>query len=138
MSSEPVKLQKFKGVRVLVVEDELINQMVCRQVLQKMGIEVAVAENGQQAIDAVTSDRFDLLLMDCQMPVMDGYLATRSIRATEQAQGLPRLPIVALTAHAMRGDREACIEAGMDDYLSKPFEISDLQDKLQQWLPKKP
>ena len=135
MDRKPPTLQKFDGFRVLVVEDEIINQMLCRQVLQKMGIEVDVAENGQQAIDALAKDRFDLVLMDCQMPVMDGYEATRTIRANEQARGLPRLPIVALTAHAMRGDREVCIDAGMDDYLSKPFEITDLQDLLRQRLP---
>jgi CheY-like chemotaxis protein len=135
MDQKPAALKKFDGARVLVVEDELINQMVSRQVLQKMSIEVTVVENGQQAIDAVVSDRFDLVLMDCQMPVMDGYAATRSIRANEQARGIARLPIIAFTAHAMRGDREVCIDAGMDDYLSKPFEIIDLQNILQQWLP---
>lgn len=135
MVQKSTTLQQFDGVRVLLVEDELVNQMVCKQVLQKMGIEVTAVENGQQAIDAVFSDRFDLVLMDCQMPVMDGYAATRSIRTDEQARSLPRLPIIAFTAHAMRGDREACIDAGMDDYLSKPFEIVDLQNILQQWLP---
>jgi len=73
--------------------------------------------------------------MDCQMPVMDGHEATRLIRADEQARGLPRLPIVAFTAHAMRGDREFCIAVGMDDYISKPFEIATMQSILQQWLP---
>ena len=136
MAQKPATLQQFDGIRILVVEDELINQKVCQKVLEKMGIEVGVAENGQQAIDALASDRFDLVLMDCQMPVMDGYEATRAIRANEQAGNLPRLPIIALTAHAMRGDRKVCIDAGMDDYLSKPFVITELQKILQQRLPK--
>ncbi len=135
MDQKPATLQQFDGIRILVVEDELINQMVCQKVLEKMGIEVGVAENGQQAIDALASDHFDLVLMDCQMPVMDGYEATRAIRASEQVGNLPRLPIIALTAHAMRGDREVCIEAGMDDYLSKPFVIAELQKILQRILP---
>jgi len=136
MDQKPATLQQFDGIRILVVEDELINQKVCQKVLEKMGIEVGLAENGQQAIDVLAGDHFDLVLMDCQMPVMDGYEATRAIRASEQAGNLPRLPIIALTAHAMRGDREACIDAGMDDYLSKPFEITELQKVLQRRLPK--
>ena len=136
MAQKPATLQQFDGIRILVVEDELINQKVCQKVLEKMGIEVGVAENGQQAIDALAGDHFDLVLMDCQMPVMDVYEATRAIRASEQAGNLPRLPIIALTAHAMRGDRQACIDAGMDDYLSKPFEITELQKVLQRRLPK--
>ena len=128
-------LRKFDGARVLVVEDELVNQMVCKQVLEKMGIEVGVAENGQQAIETLDEQQFDLVLMDCQMPVLDGYKATEQIRVKEQKHNLPRIPIIALTAHAMQGDREACIEAGMDDYLSKPFKIPDLHNLLLRWLP---
>lgn len=133
--STVAELRKFDGARVLVVEDELVNQMVCKQVLEKMGIEVGVAENGQQAIETLDEQQFDLVLMDCQMPVLDGYKATEQIRVKEQKHNLPRIPIIALTAHAMQGDREACIEAGMDDYLSKPFKIPDLHNLLLRWLP---
>ena len=135
MEQETRTLQQFEGTRVLLVEDELINQLVCKQALQKMSIEVIVVEDGQQAVDAALDGRFDLVLMDCQMPVMDGYTAARNIRENEKSRSLPRLPIIAITAHAMRGDKEACIAAGMDDYLSKPFEIEELQAVLQKWLP---
>ena len=138
MEQETRTLQQFNGARVLLVEDELINQLVCKQALQKMSIEVVVVEDGQQAVDAVRDERFDLILMDCQMPVMDGYTAARNIREHEKSGELPRLPIIAITAHAMSGDKEACIAAGMDDYLSKPFEIDDLQAVLQKWLPGSP
>jgi signal transduction histidine kinase/ActR/RegA family two-component response regulator len=123
--------------RVLVVEDHPINQVLARTALQRLGCEVDIASGGQEGVKAATSRPYDLVLMDCQMPDVDGYEATRQIREWEgQASGAaqrPRLPIVALTAHAMAGDREKCMAAGMDDYLSKPFSGQDLRAVLQRW-----
>jgi CheY-like chemotaxis protein len=102
--------------------------------LRRSGVDLTIVENGQQAFDRVRQEGFDLVLMDCQMPVMDGFTATRLIREWEEAQHHPHTPIVALTAHAMAGDRENCLAAGMDDYLSKPFRIGDLENLLRRWL----
>ena len=103
--------------------------------LQQMGLTVLRAEDGRQAVAAATSGTFDLILMDCQMPEMDGFEATRRIVAHERAQHLAHTPIIALTANAIRGDREACLAAGMDDYLAKPFLREDLAALLDRWLP---
>lgn len=127
-------LQDLTGYTVLVVDDKVINRIVCREMLTKMGLNVDVVESGQSAIDTVFSKQYDLVLMDCQMPVMDGFEATRLIRSKEKERGLPRLPILALTARAMEGDREICLAAGMDDYLSKPFRFSALQATISRYL----
>ena len=111
------------GARVLVAEDNEVNQFVVRKMLALRGYECDVVNNGQQAVDLSARTRYDLALMDCSMPEMDGFEATRRIRERELASpGLPRLPIVALTAEAMNGDREKCRQAGMDDYVAKPIE----------------
>jgi signal transduction histidine kinase/CheY-like chemotaxis protein len=124
------------ALSVLLVEDNRVNQMLATRLLEKWGHRVRLAENGQQALDAIVGGaRFDLVLMDMQMPVMDGMEATRFIRAHEAEAGGPRLPIVAMTANAMQGDRERCIEAGMDDYLSKPINQAELVAKLNQYAP---
>jgi CheY-like chemotaxis protein len=102
--------------------------------LEQLGYEVEVAENGRQALAAAERDHFDIVLMDCQMPEMDGLTATGEIRRRETASGRRRLPIIALTAHAMQGDREHCLTAGMDDYLSKPFTQMQLQGIVRKWL----
>ena len=114
------------ALKVLLAEDNAVNQLVARKLLAKLGIEVEIAANGEEAIEALRGTRFDLVLMDCQMPVMDGFEATRRIR--DRASGVlnPLVPIVAMTANAMRGDRERCLEAGMTDYLSKPVNPADL------------
>ena len=112
----------------------MINQKVAEAMLKKLGYEVRIAANGQEAADAVTAGSFDVILMDCQMPVLDGYAATRAIRARESADHIPRMPIIAITANAMPGDREKCIEAGMDDYLSKPLGMDDLASTLERWV----
>jgi CheY-like chemotaxis protein len=116
---------------ILLVEDNLINQRLATSLLSKWGHRVSLAENGQEAVDQLASGAlFDLVLMDMQMPVMGGIEATQVIRRMELEQQLPRMRIVAMTANAMQGDREACIDAGMDDYLSKPIKQSELLEKL--------
>ncbi len=118
--------------RVLVVEDNPVNSYVAAQMLRRLGCEVVLAENGRQAVDACREERFDLVLMDCEMPVMDGFAATRTIRQQERP---PRYtPIVAMTAGALAGDRERCLAAGMDDYLAKPARIEDVERALGCWL----
>jgi len=121
---------------ILLVEDNLINQAVALGMLNKLhGYNVAVAGNGLEALEAHARHPFDLILMDCHMPEMDGYEATRRIRAKEAAAGAPHVPIVALTANAMAQDREDCLNAGMDDHLSKPFSRGKLADMLNKWMP---
>jgi len=120
-------------LRVLVAEDNPVNQRVAQQLLRKRQLSVTLADDGRQAVDAFQAGRFDLVLMDVQMPEMDGFEAVAAIRALEHAEGRPHTPIVAVTAHAMVGDRERCLEAGMDAYLSKPLRrqlLFDLVDEL--------
>ena len=123
--------------RVLVVEDHPVNQILACTALKRLGCEVDLASGGKEGVEAAISNAYDLVLMDCQMPDVDGYEATRQIRLWESRQGpsalRARMPIVALTAHAMPGDREKCEAAGMDDYRSKPFSGQDLLDVLQRW-----
>ena len=114
----------------LVAEDHPVNQMVMVMELQEMGVTVKVVSNGRQAVEAAASEHFDIIFMDCQMPEMDGYEATACIRSKNQA-----VPIIALTANAMEGDRQRCLESGMNDYLSKPFESEDLEAVIHRWLP---
>jgi CheY-like chemotaxis protein len=119
--------------RVLLAEDNLVNQKVALIMLKKWGIEADVAANGAEALDALLGVAYDLVLMDCQMPEMDGFEATRRIR--ERERGSRRLPIVAMTADAMVGDRERCLEVGMDDYIPKPVRADALRQALSRWLP---
>jgi CheY-like chemotaxis protein len=121
--------------RILLVEDDATNQQLARAMLTKLGLMVDVADNGRQGLHAVFGSHYDAVLMDCQMPEMDGFEATAGIRRQEQLQGLPRIPIIAMTANAMEGDRERCLEAGMDDYLSKPVKRGRLAETLRGWLP---
>ena len=120
--------------RVLLVEDNPINQGVGKAMLQKIGVAVEVAGNGREGLDRVLDGQFDLVLMDCQMPVMDGYEATAAIRAAADPGGA-RIPIVALTANAMEGYEERCRSAGMDDFLGKPYTLAQLHALLMRWLP---
>lgn len=119
-------------VRALLADDNEINRLVACESLERLGCDVTVAEDGQQALDALAAGEFAIVFMDCQMPVMDGYEATRRIR--ERETDGTRIPIVALTANALAGDREDCLNAGMDDYLPKPFGLDQLTEKLEVWV----
>jgi CheY-like chemotaxis protein/HPt (histidine-containing phosphotransfer) domain-containing protein len=121
------------GGRVLLVEDNPVNQAVAERMLQRVGLQVTLAVDGRSAVDATRDQRFDLVLMDVQMPIMDGLHATRAIRAVQTPLGL-RTPIVALTANAMAQEREQCLAAGMDDFLPKPFSSVQLHEVLARWL----
>jgi two-component system sensor histidine kinase/response regulator len=127
-------LPKLKG-RILLAEDNLVNQEVATAMLQRMGICAKIAGNGLDVTKFIEDESFDLVLMDCHMPIMDGFEATQRIRSREMNLALPKLPIIALTANAIIGDRENCLAKGMDDYLSKPFTIEQLHKVLSQWLP---
>jgi PAS domain S-box-containing protein len=127
-------LPRFPGRQVLLVEDNLINRKVALRMLERLDVSVAVAGDGREALQEVERARYDLVFMDCQMPKMDGYEATRALRLRESEMGWPRTPIVALTANAMEGDREQCLDAGMDDHLAKPFTLDGLAQVLARWL----
>jgi two-component system sensor histidine kinase/response regulator len=121
--------------RVLVVEDNPTNQQVVNAMLRSLGVQVTLASNGQEAVELVQNCDFDLVLMDCQMPVMDGLQATAAIRRLPLERG-KRLPIAAVTANALQGDEQNCLEAGMNDFLPKPFKLAQLQALLARWLPR--
>ncbi|MCH7729374.1 MAG: response regulator, partial [Planctomycetes bacterium] len=124
-----VESPTIRPLRILLAEDNFINQKLALGLLEPEGHEVTVVTNGAEAVQAVMSNDFDLVLMDVQMPELDGFDATRQIREHEK-QTSTHLPIIAMTAHAMKGDRERCLEAGMDDYLAKPIRITELFGKL--------
>lgn len=124
-----------KEAKLLVAEDNLINQEVVLGMLDQFSCTVDLVENGAEALQRRFDSEYDLILMDCQMPVLDGYAATAQIRQQESEQGLAAIPIIALTANVLKGDREKCISAGMSDFLSKPFEQSDLYRIINTWLP---
>jgi CheY-like chemotaxis protein len=115
-----------------VAEDNPVNQQVVALILRKEGHSVVLVSNGAAAVDASALEPFDLILMDVQMPVMDGYEATRAIREREERTN-QHTPIVALTAHATKGERETCLQAGMDDYLSKPIRTPELHEMVVRW-----
>jgi CheY-like chemotaxis protein len=117
--------------RVLVAEDNPVNQLVASEMLGRLGFAVDIAGDGRQAIDAALQHDYDLVLMDCDMPVVDGFAATRAIRAREQDR---RVPVVAMTASALSGDRERCLDAGMDDYLAKPVRLEDVERLVRRWV----
>jgi CheY-like chemotaxis protein len=121
-----------REIRILVAEDNAINQEVSLRMLQKMGFEPTIVANGQEAVEALAQTAYDIIFMDCQMPVMDGYEATGLIRKNEQPGKYP--VIIAMTANALQGDREKCLEAGMDDYVSKPLKQDVLRRTLQKWV----
>ena len=122
--------------RILLAEDNAVNEKVATHALRTMGFRVDAVSNGRAAVAAWDTGLYDLILMDCQMPELDGYEATMEIRRREQ--GMRRIPIVALTAHAMKDDDLRCKAAGMDDYLTKPLDRKRLQSCLEQYLPRQP
>jgi len=132
---ETLDLYTGSKARILLVEDNLTNQQVALGILRKLGLQADAVVNGEEGVNAVNAHPYDLVLMDVQMPIMDGLEATRRIRRQQAAAGIPARPIVAMTAHAMRGDRERCLEAGMNDYLTKPITPQSLIAALAKWLP---
>jgi two-component system sensor histidine kinase/response regulator len=129
---EAETLQNIRGARILLVEDNEINQQVAKEILEGAGLNVTVANNGQEAVDAVQKDNFDAVLMDVQMPVMDGYTATREIRNLKSE--IRNVPIIAMTAHAMAGDEEKSLAAGMNSHVTKPIDPDQLFAALQKWI----
>ena len=125
-----------EAMRILLVDDVRINLIVLSSMLQQWGHSIETATNGKQAIELLKKSRYDLVFMDCQMPEMDGYECTRQARLPETGLFDPKVPIIAVTAHAMTGDKERCLAAGMDDYISKPIDHGELQSKLAKWAPK--
>jgi CheY-like chemotaxis protein/HPt (histidine-containing phosphotransfer) domain-containing protein len=128
-----------REIRILVVEDNVINQKVTMAILEKLGYRTEIAANGYEALESLQNMPFDLIIMDCEMPEMDGYEATRRIRAWQHAEDKVlrqkgNLPIIAMTAHVLEGEREKCIEAGMDDFLSKPVKPQTLAELIKKWL----
>jgi len=132
-SKSQTENRKLEG-RVLLVEDNPVNEMVARKMLEKLGLDSVTATNGQQALDILESELVDAVLMDCQMPEMDGFEATRRLREREKLADAVALPIIAMTANVMEGDRERCLQAGMDDYLGKPVRMDELESTLRRWL----
>ncbi len=132
----PDELPQFKA-RVLVVEDNAINQKVAQGLLKKLGVQVDLAADGEEALHTLESLPFDLVFMDCQMPIMDGYEASRRIRDPKSKVLNNAIPIVAMTANTMQGDREKCLAVGMSDFISKPVDPNKLQEALKRWLPKR-
>ena len=123
-----------KPVRILLAEDNLINQKVALGLLNNIGYKADVASNGLEVLAALDVRPYDLILMDCQMPELDGYETTHRIRTRPDTASMR---IIAMTANAMRGESEKCLEAGMDDYLSKPVRLETLRDMLARWMPEK-
>lgn len=123
------------SITMLVVEDTKVNREVCNELLKHIGYQATFANNGVEALELLLKEHFDIVLMDCQMPLMDGYEATIKYREWEKKRGLGRLPIIALTGNAMEEDRQRCLDAGMDDYVKKPFNLVQLRDVLARWIP---
>ena len=120
---------------MLLVEDNRVNQMVAKGILKRLGVDIEIAENGLEALSAIDPVRHSAVLMDCQMPEMDGFQATTAWRQREQNRG-GHIPIIAMTANAMPGDQKRCLDAGMDDYITKPFKPEDLSKLLATYVSK--
>ncbi|MBF0258745.1 MAG: response regulator [Desulfamplus sp.] len=133
------KSGQYIGTKILLAEDYDVNQMLVKSILEKRGCHIDIVENGSEAVEAFLAQTYDMILMDCQMPFMDGYEATKLIREKEKSEVAHNrhIPIIALTANAFTEDREKCLESGMDDYLSKPFQIEEFLPILDKWLNRK-
>ena len=132
-------MKRYAGTKILIVEDNKVNQTIASKMCEKFGMLPHAVEHGEECLQHLSKqpDYYDLILMDCQMPVMDGYTATGHIRELERTNGQTAIPIIALTAHAMKGDREKCLQAGMNDYATKPFNQANLQKIIQTWVLRK-
>jgi len=138
-NQEPPSRQfEFRGRHVLLVDDNELNAGLAARVLEAIGFEVVTASNGLIALERFAAEKFDIVLMDCQMPVLDGYEATAEIRKHELAMSSRRTPIIAVTAYTLSGDRDKCLAAGMDDYLGKPYSVNELRPMLRRWLQRQP
>jgi CheY-like chemotaxis protein len=135
-AKSPEQTTLWTKVRILLVEDHPVNQMLASIMLSQCGATVTVANHGQEALEMMESQAFDLIFLDCQMPVMDGYQAATAIREREVRTGAKRIPIIAMTANVLKSDREQCLNAGMDDHVAKPVQKSDFIRALQRWLPR--
>jgi len=134
-AAEPARLRPLSGVRLLAAEDNEANQEVLNGIADYLGFSVKIVGNGRDALAELEREHaYQVVLMDCQMPIMDGYTAARAIRELEARRGLPRIPLIAVTAHALQGEREKVLEAGMDDYMTKPLDIVQLQSRIERWL----
>lgn len=120
-------------MKILIAEDNEINQKVMRAILEKSGIDYLIVSDGEQVLKELKNDQYRLILMDCQMPILDGYETTKIIRKYEQENNQKRCPIIAITANAMSGDKEKCEHAGMDDFLAKPFKMQQIFDMINKW-----
>ena len=127
----PTDSSLLRGARLLLVDDNPINREVAESLLQSAGVTVAVACNGQEALEMLERERYDGVLMDCQMPVLDGYEATRRLRRQPQWQDLP---VIAMTANAMVGDREKALAAGKNDHIAKPIRVDEMYGTLARWV----
>ncbi|MDP3524037.1 MAG: response regulator, partial [Hoeflea sp.] len=135
-AAAPAPASPHSRLDLLVAEDNEVNQIVFTQILEDLGVRYQIADNGGAAFDLWKSHRPALVLMDVSMPVMNGHQATQAIRKAEaEDPGLGHTPVIGVTAHALTGDRERCMEAGMDDYLSKPISPEKLEAKIREWLP---
>ncbi|PKH09330.1 ATP-binding protein [Moritella sp. Urea-trap-13] len=135
VTEHPMPSIMSKNMRILLAEDSLTNQLVAMGILKKLGFFADVVTNGKEAVHALETKPYDLVFMDCQMPIMDGYEAATLIRSSQSAQTNHQVPIIAMTANAMQGDREKCLAAGMDDYVTKPISPETLSKALSTWLP---
>jgi CheY-like chemotaxis protein len=135
LSPEETSEGRLSAQHVLVAEDNRVNQKVAAQFLKRLGLTCDIVGNGKLALEALQQPIYGAVLMDLHMPERDGLEATRAYREREAKEGLPHLPIIALTADAIKGDREKCIEAGMDDYITKPLKVNKLSEVLGNYLP---
>ncbi len=128
-----ILVKNTSSANILLVEDNPINQRIATHMLKKLGHTYEIVNNGKEALEAIKIKSFDIILMDCQMPDMDGYTTTKYIRQYQRSNRTKRTPIIAVTAHSMKGDREKCISMGMDDYIAKPIDIKRLSAVIDHW-----